>query len=664
MTISNKRTIPFLVLFLLAVSYLLYHTSLALPPSFIHAWTQSERYAIALQFLNNKFDILHPATFNLQTVEGITRMDLPLNEFIVALIMKLLGTTSPAIFRIYTLCAGITGVVFLYMLTKRITGSEIKSWLAAAFVFFAPVFTYYQTGFIPCVPAISFVFAAYYYLHCYKHTQSRRHFYACLLFFLLAAMIRLPFLIFLFAFCIQQGFMFIQKRKLILFELTGFVIVFLIFIIYYFHNVHIGKIYGNMFLDKFLPASSFSMLLEIIRQMYNHWMLQYFTVWHYIILAIAVVSAFMRYRKQKELTDKPVWFSLLIVGCGELIYFLLMSSQYFDHDYYFLDTLFLPVVLLFVLCLDAVPEKNNRLIFISFVVVCIMFMFGDSRSEQLARYRSKPDDRGEITRYNFSGSEQYLDSIGVSKDAKILVIESYSTNIPLYMMNRRGYTVYQTNRDNAEYALFHTKWDFVVIQDVFLFSDVLRYYPVVSAVLEPVSGNGKITVYKRSKNIRSVSPSRFLKKDDKNIVYRNKTIFDEETRDAHFDVPSKIMFVPEFSSNGVVLEPDAEYSAAFHASPNEIKARTDFKIHASWTIYSEQPSDIQAVASIINNGETVYYQSFRLSDYYKPGKSKQKAMFEFVVPKFTNVNDQLSIYLWNPSHASLKYDDMEVVIYK
>ena len=32
-------------------------------PSFIHAWSQSDRYAIALGFVNNDLDLFHPETF-------------------------------------------------------------------------------------------------------------------------------------------------------------------------------------------------------------------------------------------------------------------------------------------------------------------------------------------------------------------------------------------------------------------------------------------------------------------------------------------------------------------------------------------------------------------------------------------------------------------------
>src|SRR5580693_7407425 len=100
---SNKKIIPLLVLVLLIFSAFLYHNTITLFPAFIHSWSQADRYALALGFLNNGFDFFHPQTFNWMVQGGITRVDFPINEYIIAIMMKLLGTTSYAVFRIYTL---------------------------------------------------------------------------------------------------------------------------------------------------------------------------------------------------------------------------------------------------------------------------------------------------------------------------------------------------------------------------------------------------------------------------------------------------------------------------------------------------------------------------------------------------------------------------------
>lgn len=662
MNSSNKKSILVLVLCLLVASGLLYHSTISLFPSFIHAWTQSERYAISLQFLNNGFDFFHPATFNLQTVDGITRMDLPLNEFIVALLMKLFGSTSPIIFRIYTLSVSIIGLTFLYRLAKKITNSELKSYLVVAFVFLSPLYTYYQAGFIPCVPAISFVFIGYYYFYNYKAEGNRKQFYIAIFFFFLAAMIRLPFLIFLFAAFLQQSFLFLQKRKLILYELFGFLIAFGLFISYYRYNVHLGMLYGNMFLDSFLPAKSLGEFYAILRQIYYHWFFHYFTFWHYFSLLVVVVCSVVSYKRKQQFQNKALWFNLFIVACGGILYSVLMACQYFDHDYYFLDSLFIPLVLLFLLCIHSVKieRESNKLIFLFVFCISIIFMFGDSTKKQQERYTPQLLDRVEITQRNFEGSEKFLDSIGISKDAKMLVIDAYSTNIPLYMMNRKGYTVYQTNRDNAALALFWAKWDYVVIQDEFLFSDVLRYFPIVASIIEPVSGNGKITVYKKSKEEKKKSVTDLLQLDKKTCLVDEIANFEEQAKSGHFTLTENII-ESESDTNIAVLDSASEFGISFKIGANEIKQNKNLLVISSFDILSSKLSGVKVVATISNEGKTKYYESYLISDYYK---AKQKDnVFYFTLPAFNSENDILSIYIWNSAKENLLYDNFKVAVY-
>lgn len=667
MNISNKKSIPLIVLFLLLLSVLLYQSTVSLFPSFIHAWTQSERYAISLQFLNNGFDFFHPATFNLQTVGGITRMDLPLNEFIVALLMKIFGTTSPAIFRIYTLCISITGLLFLYLLTKKITSSELKSWMIVAFVFLSPLYTYYQVGFIPCVPAISFIFISYYYYYNYKITGKRSNFYCSIFFFVLAAMIRLPFFIFLFAVFLQQLISLFQQKKFIRHEFFGFVIVFGIFVSYYLYNVHLGTMYGNMFLNNFLPAKSFAEFKEIVRQIYDHWMFQYFTIWHYILLLVGTVCTIISFRKSKRIENNIMWFNLFLVGGGSFLYFLLMACQYYDHDYYFLDSLFVPLVLFFILTMHHIPAKSEgrKHVLFSVFFISVIFMFGDSKKNQLDRYTFLPWDRVELSQRNFSGSGKYLDSIGIPKNAKMLVIDSYSTNIPLYMMNRKGYTVYQTSRDNAAFALFKTKWDYVVIQDVFLFSDVLKYYPIVSSVIEPLAGNGKITIYKRSSPIKKKTLKQFLLLDSKKIIYQTNASFEKEHSDKHFQ--GKEVLKRSTLNNSIVCEIDStiEFGSSFSIHSNELNKCPNVKIYISADFSNFiKTRSLQLVVAVTNGDKASYYQSYKLNDYYKPAISFQKEEFQFVLPPFAAANDELKIYFWNPEKVNSLYDNLEIIIYQ
>jgi hypothetical protein len=665
MAVNNKKSIPLLVMVLLLLSFFIYRSTIDLLPSFIHAWTQSERYAIALQFLQNGFDLFHPATFNLQTIDGITRVDFPINEYVVALLMKLFGTTSPFIFRMYTLSISIIGLVFLYRFTKRVTASEIKSWIVVFFVFLSPAYTYYQAGFIPCVPALSFSFIAYYFFYEYKLTSIKKYFYWSLFFFLLAALIRIPFFIFFFALLLQQVYGCFKNKKIIVHELLRFVLAVIIFAAYYRYNVHLGMLYGNMFLDRFLPAKSISEFNEIIQQIKYVWLLQYFTLAHYFLLLISLgATLVLVIRKKMARAHRSLWFNLLIMTSGAILYFFLMTCQFYDHDYYFLDSLYLPVVLLFVLSIHAISiqKKMQKIVFVGCMAM-LFFMYKDSKRVQEERYTVLPWDRTEISLHNFIGTDHYLDSLGISKDAKIVVLDAYSTNIPLYLMNRKGYTVYQTCRDNAKWALFGVQWDYAVIQDVFLFSDVLKFCPIVSSVLEPIAGNGKITIYKRKKDFHKTELKQFLRIAPNNIVYQTKASFDTVI-DPHIVGNTNVRYSSSFKSAVSVVDSILEYGATFNINAHELKNTSHLKVYVAYTALKKSIPNIRLVASMSRRDSTTYYQRYECNDYYHWNGAIQKNEFQFVLPNFTDPNERLSIYIWNPDKANVSVDDFELIIYK
>lgn len=646
-----KRSIPLLVSCLLVLDVILYYSTIHLFPSFIHAWTQSDRYAIALRFLDNGFDLFHPATFNLQTLDGITRVDFPISEFIVAVLMKICGA-SPAVFRIYTLCVSILGLVYLYLFTRTVTASEIKSWMAVLFVFFAPVYVYYQAGFIPSIPAIACVFIAYYYFFSYKENAKNKQLLLAVVFFLLAALIRFPFIIFLIAALLQQGWMLLKRKEFNTKEALYFTGAFAIFASYYLYNVHLGRIYGNMFLDTLMPAKSLSEFREILAEIYHHWLFQYFTPWHYLLIAAAVIANIIIFIKNRSVKaeNKKYWFHLFILGCGTFIYFLLMTRQYYAHDYYFLDSLFVPVILCFVFLLKNIRMESlvQKACWGFGCIAAVILFFISNRSVQAERYTTGPWDRTEITRENFMGTDRYLDSIGVSKNAKILVIDAYTTNVPLILMNRKGYTVLGTTAKNISTTLAWAKWDYVAIQDVYLVSDVISGYPHITAMLERVGGNGRVSFYKKSNKIEPKSLKQFLGIKPGNTLYRS--FFSTATDEKH---------------TLAKLDPATEYGITASVKAKDLHNENNLKVLVDADFRSSSDlKDIQLVAAISNGEGQVFYHSFTLSDYFKPSAAWQKMEFQFVLPAFKTPEDELKVYLWNPGKMELEYDNWEVMVYK
>ena len=671
MYISNKKSIPILIVVLLLLSAFLYHKSLTLFPAFMHSWTQSDRYALASGFLNNGFDFLHPKTFNWMVKDGITRVDFPINEYIIALLMKIFGTTSFIVFRVYTLLLSLTGLIYLFLLSKKITSSDIKAMFIVLFVSLSPIYVYYQDGFIPTLPALSFSFIAYYHFYSYQRDKTKKHFILSILFFTLAALIRMPFVIILIAALLQQGFTYIKQRRFSFFEIVISIIGGGIFLLYFLYNVHLYRIYGSIFLDHLMPPKSVDELMDVVSEMCKHWLLHYFTIGHYVLILILLCFGIFNFSKMKttETNYNPWRLHILLLFTGVTIYFILMARQYYAHDYYFLDSFFMPILLSIIFSLKkSTIENKKQIIIYSTVGACFIgsFLYGAIKIQN-ERYATGPWDRTEITRQNFIGTDKFLDDKGIPKDAKILVIDAYTYNVPLILMRRNGYTVLSTSYKEMSTSLFWCKWDYVALQDNYLVSDVIKNYPLITSLLERIGGTGKVSFYKRSSNMKAKSLKEFLAISPENTMYTAAINFDEPIKDTIHIKGCGHTTTDNFYSAPAsgFMDSTLEYGTTLTIKAKELKNSTNLKVLINAAVWSNQKfNNVQIVASVTNTKATVFYQNFNLSDYVKPLEKWQNIEFQFVLPAFTTADDELKIYLWNPKKVVVNYDDWEMVIYK
>jgi hypothetical protein len=328
-----------------------------------------------------------------------------------------------------------------------------------------------------------------------------------------------------------------------------------------------------------------------------------------------------------------------------------------------------PFVLLFLFAIKTIPLESSRqktlwsICFILLLTSSTLY----SKLIQQERYTTLDWDRAEVTRKNFIGTDKFLDSVGIAKDAKILVMDAYSTNVPLILMNRKGYTVYQTSRDNPMQLLNKVPWDYVAIQDEFLITDVLKYYPTISAMLERVTGTGKVSFYKRSKPIGNKSMKEFLNIGKESILFTEKISFDSIVKaNSHFSDGHKITNQNSFSSpNAAVLDSSVEYGATVQFKASEFTNVSNLKVIVDMEMFSNRNIDrIELVAACTNNKGTVFYEKFAVKDFYTTVNKWQHSEFLFYLPAFKTKDDILKIYLWNPQKEFLLYDDMEAGIYR
>jgi hypothetical protein len=341
-----------------------------------------------------------------------------------------------------------------------------------------------------------------------------------------------------------------------------------------------------------------------------------------------------------------------------------MAQQFPHHEYYFIDSFYPAIALMLAFSIPAINliGKKPRLV-ASIIVSLAMAGFIYSASGTLnSLYQFQPWDRNEITRQNFINTDKYLDSIGVARTSKVLVLDSYNTNAALTLMNRKGYTVIWTKKENIEEGL-SKPFDIVAIQNCFIASDVVKNDSSIITQIEKFADNGLVSFYQRKNNPNQTFNGFFgITKD--NTLYNFASDFQSDSsqrgwstfilsREKHFSPPSSVL-----------VDVKDEFSPTFEMKSNEINLVGHAKILLTGKILRETNKKQEIVASLKNKDENYYYMNFAIQDYTIDSPLWQNFMFQFVVPELKSGDDKLSIYFWNPDKGKFYLDDMALTIYK
>lgn len=659
------KSLPHLALavVLLGMSVYYYRDTIGWFPSHIHGWTQSDRLALAYGYLDNGLNFFKPQTYNLETREGVTGVDFPIHEYIVAALMQLFGR-EPGVFRGYVLMLSLIGYLFLYRLGHFFTGSWWLGLAGVVFAFTCPVITYYQNGFIPSSTAFAAALAGYFYYFRYLENDKAPDLYRAVGLLALAALVRMPFHIFLFATLLQQGARRIKPpayigkapawRPFVLAYGAAYAAVAAALTWKTWLNTH----YGSRFLTALTPPETLQELWDITRTAAGRWWDQYFTPYHYFLLAAAL--GFLLYRRFGRgamlLRLQPALAQALLMLGGAALFYLLMARQYVDHEYYFTDSFYLGFIVLWLLGLAVQPFKPADYVApAAALVLALAGGFWYSKDIQDEKYTDSDWNRGEITRKNYTGADRWLDSLGVAPGARILVIDAYSTNAPLLLMNRKGYTLLTTSRAKIEEAL-QLPFDYVTMQDVFLFSDVVANFPDLPQRLTRVAGNGRIGLYQRRPDQQA---------PDKLAAFIGMSVPDQSTYWDFEGAAPDTLWRPfeqvqttraRSGSRGARFNADIEYGPGiqFTYTPGQ----TTRLLFDGYFFTEKAPASLLAVVSVEHNGAVAEYQKFPLNIPETGVWTRCPALFE--LPPTLPDGAVVKFYLWNLNRAEVYADDIGV----
>ena len=572
---------------------------------------------------------------------GITSVDFPINAYIVGLLMYLLDTKSTAVFYAYQLSYLIVGIGFAGLLFERIAKNSIIAWAGIAFMFSSTVFIYYSHSFIPSITALSNVFIGLYFFYQFHINKLNKHLVIALCFLTLAGLTRTPFSIPIIALSIVTLLNGLGKQKPNRTLLLGVLSSFIIIGAYFIYNTFLRTNYGSMFLGSIRPANSLEVITDICKHLYEKWLFEYFSYTALILLVIFVVTVIIKklFNRKKVLqTGSTTWLFICIYGCGVALYSLLMFTQFYHHDYYFLDTFFVITTLIFVCSLSEIIKKLNYKIASAIgLALCLLMVTETSSINQniTERRTSYSWDVYQNSIQNFIKNKSWFDGLAIPKNKKILALNAYIPNALFTVFEQQGYVLLTTSKENIKRAL---TWDFdyILIQDELFEKDIYNNYPDILSRLKKYAVGDGVSLYTLSQT--------FSTEEITSNPFRGTTILTHLVVDSILPIKAEHTFSNSTTVNLNISEPEF----TIHCNTHFDLSNAQQKLY--WVIEIKD-----------DKKNSILYKAFNL----KPNANTLNEEIKFVLPPSVDNNSLISIktYFWNKHNIdSVTINDYAILV--
>lgn len=669
-----KTWIKYSLLFaLLATLAIVFHRdSITSPPNHEHAWAQSDYQALAHGFIRNNFDLLNAETYvynhqyphDWQVAHPSTKtsVNFPIYSYTVAVLMKVLGTSEPWVYRSFTLLMSFIGLLYLFKLAQML---NINLYLSLGLVLFlacSPLYVFYQANFLPGVPALSVSLVGIYHYFKYVQTKQHKYFLIGIVFLTLSAMSRTTYVMPLIAILGVELLRIIQKQSSFWNKVLPTVLSLSVIVGYLWYDQWYRDIHGSLFLNIILPPRSFNEVLEIFDLIRERWIFQYFNEQQFQIFGGVlgiILFAILLKKFQLNDTQKRLGQMVLTLFLGSFAFFWAMMTQFTSHDYYFIDSFYLPLILGLTFGVSYIQSAGKWITAVAiFFFTWIPFqLLPDTFKVQEQKTVEGFYDRTRPTVRNFTGTKAYFDSLGIEKEDKILVLGAVGPNLPFTFFERKGYTIFNIESHRIEKAL---TWDFdyVVVQNDYFTAEILPYYPQLLNLLEPVADNGKITICKR-KNTQKPSTLKQFKRIPEKAIQIAEFKYDSDSIIADTNWGN----LDSTRCYGI-LDAEHSYGLTYKLKTPKFNNNNRYLMRFTAKVQSTDKFDCYVIGVIKENGEDKILKTFNLNKWLSVSEKWQSIEYYFEVPKMNFEKGELSVFFWNPSKSTIKYNDFRIEIFE
>lgn len=456
---QNSAHILFICLFLVLAFAYRYHVTLFEKPQSIHRWRQADCASLTLNYYQGGMDFFSPEVHNLTSDQGTSGKcypsEVPYFYYTVACLYKIFGYHD-WIYRLLNTFIFLMGLLYLFKAFMYFTKDFFWSAGLPLLFFCSPILIYYGNSYPINTTALSFSFIAWYHIIRFFFEKRQKSFYFSLIFFLLAAALKVTALISLAAFAFiyaleltgirrpQDGKKtFPSSLRFVLWVSTVFAIVL--------GWLKLASIYNQKHDCTYFSTTAFPIweldredIQRVLDNFRSLWLPDLFYPATVALLLLSFIFLFTHFKKIPAI----LLISLLVIIGEAAAYVLLQFRQFADHDYYYIDLYIIPV--LTVLIMFYVLHKNYPKALSAWIPKIIFTLF---LAFNIYYAKGRVDERyfGPINNFreqqDIYSITPYLRQIGIGPMDTVISIPDM-TNVSLYLMNQKGWTEYTDARLN------------------------------------------------------------------------------------------------------------------------------------------------------------------------------------------------------------------------
>ncbi len=456
-----------------------YQKILFFPPHSIHAWRQSDCLSLAQHFMDEN-NPLRPAIHNHISDGG--RSGKSAGEFtgLYYLVGKIWTITGKhqSIYRFMNLLFMFLGCWALFCGIQEHWKNTFWSLFVSMFLFTSPIIVYYTPNYLTDITALAFTLWAWGAFLKYLKNRANRALLISFSLFGLAALFKvtagISFLALLGVFgleligVLRNNLLFPQKLKTLIYAVGVLIPVFLWYIYAeHYNNQHGGKYtFNNLWPlweithDHYLRALKF--FSEITFSQF------FFAPVFWMLTALTISALYLGLKHNIR-----IFIFLVFSVIGSILYVIFWFGALENHDYYFINLFFLPLVVLGInIHFFIISGKNSgrlRTIIVSLAALIFSIGIVYSASNIRLRYSERLAvgygmaitlyGKKQVEFWYYMASsyrnrglftiEAYNRSIGIKPTDLVICYPDPSFNISLYLLNQEGWTSFNNGNHDS-----------------------------------------------------------------------------------------------------------------------------------------------------------------------------------------------------------------------